>query len=109
MRCSLTEEEARPVVLEEEEDLAEGVIDALKLGFLSIQGFYLTMSRAWNYKDIRVSRVSGPILHIFFPTVRGLKEEYHTRDVAVKMQGSLVGCEAIEMRKDKGGKKFFQY
>ncbi|GAA0186714.1 hypothetical protein LIER_34002 [Lithospermum erythrorhizon] len=79
IRCSLTEEEARPALLEEE-DLVERVIECessvypkvhtLKLGFISLQGFYLAMARAWNCKELRVSRVSAPILHIFFPNVQ---------------------------------------
>ncbi|GAA0142340.1 hypothetical protein LIER_03262 [Lithospermum erythrorhizon] len=30
-------------------------------------GFNLAMSRAWNFKGLRVSRVRGSILHVFFP------------------------------------------
>ncbi|GAA0163375.1 hypothetical protein LIER_43639 [Lithospermum erythrorhizon] len=140
MNCSLTEEEeAKPVVLEEEEDLIDG-------------NFSLAMAKAWNCRDIRVSRISGPILHIFFPSieeqlrimgnrpwcfvnhlvimrnwargvdlvdalfdeskfwfhVRGLKEEFYTKEVARKLSSSFVWCEAMELRKDKGKKKFFR-
>ncbi|GAA0160156.1 hypothetical protein LIER_16775 [Lithospermum erythrorhizon] len=78
MNCSLIEEEAKPVMLEEE-DLIDGVVEceasafvkihALKLGFVSLQNFTLAMAKAWNCKDIRVSRVAGPVLHVFFPSI----------------------------------------
>ncbi|GAA0177723.1 hypothetical protein LIER_29740 [Lithospermum erythrorhizon] len=127
MNCSLTKEESKPKIS-------------------------LAMAKAWNCRDIRVSRMSWPILHIFFPYikekqrimdnwpwcfdnhliimqnwargedpvdapfdeckfrfhVRGLKEEYHTKEVAGKLSSSLVGCEVLELWKDKGGKKFFR-
>ncbi|GAA0153916.1 hypothetical protein LIER_12042 [Lithospermum erythrorhizon] len=76
--CSLTEEEAKPVVLEEE-DLIDGVVEceasafvkihSLNLGFVSIQNFSLATAKAWNCKKIRVSRVTGPLLHVFFPSI----------------------------------------
>ncbi|GAA0183762.1 hypothetical protein LIER_42461 [Lithospermum erythrorhizon] len=160
MNCSLTEEEAKPVVLEED-DLIDGVVEceagiyvkihSLKLSFVSIKNFTLAMGKAWNCKDIRVSRISGLILHVFFPTIeeklrvmengpwcfdnnlivmqswvrgvdpidapfeeckfwfhiRGLKEEYYTKEVASKLSSSFTKCEVLELRKDKGGKKFF--
>ncbi|GAA0155011.1 hypothetical protein LIER_12838 [Lithospermum erythrorhizon] len=159
MNYSLTKEEAQTVLLEEE-DLIDGVVEceasafvkihALKLGFVSLQNFTLAMGKAWNCKDIRVSRVTGPILHVFFPSieekmlvmesgpwcfdnhliivknwtrggsldvsfdeckfwfqVRGLKEEFYTKEVASKLSSSFMACEVMELRKDKSGKKFF--
>ncbi|GAA0157527.1 hypothetical protein LIER_14779 [Lithospermum erythrorhizon] len=67
-------------MLLEEADVVDGVVKceasayakvhAPKLGFVSVKSFSLAMAKAWNYKDIRVSRVSGPILYVFFPSIK---------------------------------------
>ncbi|GAA0156430.1 hypothetical protein LIER_13933 [Lithospermum erythrorhizon] len=118
MNCSLTEEEAKPVLLEED-DLIDGVVEceasafvkihALKLGFVSLQNFTLAMAKAWNCKDIRVSRVAGPILHVFFPFIEEkMQEKFYTKVVASKLSFSFMACEVMELLKDKAGKKFFR-
>ncbi|GAA0163913.1 hypothetical protein LIER_43664 [Lithospermum erythrorhizon] len=122
MKCNLTEEEARPIELEEW-DLVDGVLaceasvyvklHSLKENFISIQGFKLSMSRAWNCKDLRVTRVRGALLHVFFPSMEEkqrvcLKCEFFTKEVACKIVKSFHGCTLVELRKDKGGCKFFR-
>ncbi|GAA0179922.1 hypothetical protein LIER_42232 [Lithospermum erythrorhizon] len=73
------EEETVPVQLEET-DFSDGIIGCelsfyVKVhserdGFVSTQGFTFAMARAWNCKDIRVSRIQGSILQVFFATER---------------------------------------
>ncbi|GAA0162891.1 hypothetical protein LIER_43619 [Lithospermum erythrorhizon] len=48
LNCNLREEETLPI---------------------QIQGFSMAMSKAWNCKDVRVARVLGPILQVFFPSL----------------------------------------
>ncbi|GAA0148728.1 hypothetical protein LIER_08091 [Lithospermum erythrorhizon] len=82
LKCNLTDEESRPIQLEEE-DLADGISEcevsafakvlSLKDGSISIQNFTLTMAKAWNCKGLRVSRVVQSILHIFFPLLEEKK------------------------------------
>ncbi|GAA0160049.1 hypothetical protein LIER_16693 [Lithospermum erythrorhizon] len=74
--CRLTEEEATPVELVEE-DLLDGIaeceasvyvkVHSHRNPFISTQGFNLSMSRAWNCKGIRVSKVRGSLLQVYFP------------------------------------------
>ncbi|GAA0160837.1 hypothetical protein LIER_39114 [Lithospermum erythrorhizon] len=104
--CRLTDEEATHVDLVEA-DLTEGLVGceasvyvkvhSQKDSWVSTQGFNLAMSSAWNCKRLRVSRARGSLLHIFFldekvkesvgtrVMVRGLKEQFLTREVARKM------------------------
>ncbi|GAA0153027.1 hypothetical protein LIER_37611 [Lithospermum erythrorhizon] len=94
LSCNLIEEEALPIQLEEFE-LADGIVEceesvyvkihSLNDNFVSIQGFSMAMSNAWNCKDLRVARVLGPILQVFFPSL-----------------------EENERVCGKGGKKFFR-
>ncbi|GAA0173669.1 hypothetical protein LIER_27236 [Lithospermum erythrorhizon] len=77
LQCNLNENELKPIHLELE-DLDEGIIECelsvyakiltLKESFVSIQGVKVALLKAWNCQELRVSRVTGPILHIFFPT-----------------------------------------
>ncbi|GAA0185249.1 hypothetical protein LIER_32537 [Lithospermum erythrorhizon] len=76
---SLTEEEAIPVQLKAE-DLTDCILGCEasvyvkvlfeKDGFVSIQGFNLAISKAWNCKILRVTRIAGPLLHVFFASVK---------------------------------------
>ncbi|GAA0171080.1 hypothetical protein LIER_41080 [Lithospermum erythrorhizon] len=116
MNCSLTEEEKAAVVLSEA-DLTDGVVEceasvyakiyALRLGFVSIQGFSLAMHELGNAKRAEDPVNGGFEECKFWIQGRGLKEEYFIRDVAGKLIHAFVGCEVIELRRDKGGKKFF--
>ncbi|GAA0167600.1 hypothetical protein LIER_22490 [Lithospermum erythrorhizon] len=118
INCSLTEEEQTPVVLCEE-DLMDGVVEceanvyikihALKLGFISIQGFSLAMTWDWNCNEGEEDPVNGEFDECkFWIQVLGLKEEYYTNELAGKLALSFVGCQMVELRRDKGGKKFFR-
>ncbi|GAA0166208.1 hypothetical protein LIER_40143 [Lithospermum erythrorhizon] len=124
MKFKLIEEEANPVLLEED-DLLDGVMEceasllvkilSIKDGFVSLQGFSLAMSKAWDCKNIRVSRSRGVIpLTLpfdeskFWIQVRGLKVEYFTKEVAGRIVHAFKGWEAVELRKDKMENKFFQ-
>ncbi|GAA0172197.1 hypothetical protein LIER_26066 [Lithospermum erythrorhizon] len=83
LQCNLNDNEMKEIRLEVE-DLAEGIIECelsvyakiltQKESFVSIEGVKLALSKAWNCQEIRVARVSGPILHIFFPTFYGEEE-----------------------------------
>ncbi|GAA0153789.1 hypothetical protein LIER_11947 [Lithospermum erythrorhizon] len=44
----------------------------------------------------------------FWIQVRGLKDEYLTRDVAGKIGNAFQDCESVELKFDKQGKKFFR-
>ncbi|GAA0157924.1 hypothetical protein LIER_15079 [Lithospermum erythrorhizon] len=78
MGIKLIEAEAIPVLLEEH-DLLDGVLEceaslfvkihSLKDNFVSLQGFSLAMSKAWDCKFVRISRVRGSILHVSFPSI----------------------------------------
>ncbi|GAA0144638.1 hypothetical protein LIER_42814 [Lithospermum erythrorhizon] len=81
MKCSLIEEEAKPVVLKEE-DLIDGVVECEASAYDKIQALKLG---------------SGD-----------LKEEFYSKEVASKLSTSFVECEVMELRKDKGEKKFFR-
>ncbi|GAA0153628.1 hypothetical protein LIER_11822 [Lithospermum erythrorhizon] len=126
LSCNLTEEEALPKQLEEFE-LADGLVECevsvyVKIGslndnFVSIQDFSMAMSKAWNCKDLRVARVLGPILQVFFRLLQekecvcgmgGSKGSFFTREVASKIAKLFHGCDKVELRKDKGGKKSFR-
>ncbi|GAA0157514.1 hypothetical protein LIER_14766 [Lithospermum erythrorhizon] len=92
-----------------------------KNGFVSTQGFNLAMSKAWNCKGIRVQ---GSILQVFFLSEndkarvmnqgpwcfdnRGMKEEFFTKEVSGKVGDSFMGSDAVELRVDKQGNKFFR-
>ncbi|GAA0183490.1 hypothetical protein LIER_30891 [Lithospermum erythrorhizon] len=57
-------------------------------------------------------REEEPWLHpfnecVFWLQVRGLKEEFFTWDVANKLVVAFQGCEEVELRRTKGGLKFF--
>ncbi|GAA0176392.1 hypothetical protein LIER_29395 [Lithospermum erythrorhizon] len=137
MNCSLTEEEAKPVLLEEN-DLIDGVVECEASAFVKVHALNLG--------------VAGPIIHVFFPSiegkrwvmesgpwcfdnhlliiknwvrgedpmdisfdeckfsfqVRGLKEEFYTKEVANNLSSSFMACEIMELCKDKAGKNFFR-
>ncbi|GAA0151513.1 hypothetical protein LIER_10218 [Lithospermum erythrorhizon] len=132
LKCNLSEEEGQMVQLEEE-DLADGLVACeasmfvavlcLKEGFISIKKFSMAMSNGWNCKELRVSRAVGSILYVFFPSLeekkrvirggtliqmRGLKDEFYTKEVALKLASFFHGSETVEQRKDKFGVKFFR-
>ncbi|GAA0185615.1 hypothetical protein LIER_32903 [Lithospermum erythrorhizon] len=75
LQCSLSDSERKPIKLEAE-DLAEGIVEcelsvyakvmSLKEAFVSIQVVKIALSKARNCQELLVSRVYGPILHIFF-------------------------------------------
>ncbi|GAA0162947.1 hypothetical protein LIER_18931 [Lithospermum erythrorhizon] len=79
LHCSLSEAKSKPIRLDVE-DLAEGIIESelsvyakilsLTESFISIQSVRIALSKAWNCQDLRVLRVAGPILHVFFPLFR---------------------------------------
>ncbi|GAA0175558.1 hypothetical protein LIER_28706 [Lithospermum erythrorhizon] len=87
LKCKLSETELKRIQLVEE-DLAEGIIEcelsayakvlSLKESFVSIQGMKMALSKAWNCQDIRISRITGPIIHIFFPSLSEKKRIIET-------------------------------
>ncbi|GAA0153437.1 hypothetical protein LIER_11677 [Lithospermum erythrorhizon] len=128
LKCKLSYSDLRPIQFEEE-DLAKGIIErelsvyakvlSFKESFVSIQGMKLALSKGWNCQDIRISRVTGPILNIFFPSSFekkrimetrpwGLKLEFFTWEVANKLGEAFPRCEDVELRREKGGSEFFR-
>ncbi|GAA0174763.1 hypothetical protein LIER_41777 [Lithospermum erythrorhizon] len=65
LNCSLTAEEAALILLEEA-DLSDGIVGcefsiyvkvhSYRDSFVNLLDFSMAMARAWNYKEVRVSR-----------------------------------------------------
>ncbi|GAA0167098.1 hypothetical protein LIER_22107 [Lithospermum erythrorhizon] len=96
MKCSLTEEERTPMVLNKE-DLAKGVVEceasiyvkihALGLGFVSIQGFSVAMARAWKV-ELRKDREGKK----FFRVKATIKVNQPVRRLVNFMVGGIRGA-----------------
>ncbi|GAA0153289.1 hypothetical protein LIER_37650 [Lithospermum erythrorhizon] len=84
LNYNLTEKESLPIQLEEYE-LADEIVECEASIYVKIHS-----------------------LKENFTQVRGLKGEFFTKDVAHKIIKSFNGCEAVELRKDNLGYKFFR-
>ncbi|GAA0142856.1 hypothetical protein LIER_42738 [Lithospermum erythrorhizon] len=112
MGFKLTEEEANPVLLAED-DLFDGVMEceaSLLVKILSLKDDFVSL-QVVGY-GIMVERGDPLTLAFdeskFWIQVRGLKAEYFTREVARKIVHAFKECEPVELRKDKMGNKFFR-
>ncbi|GAA0177514.1 hypothetical protein LIER_42140 [Lithospermum erythrorhizon] len=103
MNCSLTKEEAKPVLLEEE-DLIDGVIECEASVFVKIHSLNLSRELVARGDPLEVSLMS---VNSVFKCV-DLKEEFYTKEVASKLSSSFMACEIMELRRDMAGKKFFR-
>ncbi|GAA0183181.1 hypothetical protein LIER_30643 [Lithospermum erythrorhizon] len=108
MNCSLTEEEANTVCLEED-DLLEGLVECEgsayvkihsdKEGFVNMQGFSVAMGKAWNCQGVRVSRTSSTPVSCMFSSPLFEITCSHSRnnegEVMAPSSGAMVVADAI--------------
>ncbi|GAA0154187.1 hypothetical protein LIER_12243 [Lithospermum erythrorhizon] len=124
LKCKLSKTELKPIQLVEE-DLAKGIIECelsayAKVIFLkeSFEKKRIMETGPWCFDNHLMvmhdwARGLDPVTiafdkRTFWIQVRGLKPDFFTWEVASKMGDAFPSCEDVELRREKGGSRFFR-